>query len=341
MKILCRTLPAWALLIACLPPMVQAQERGGAVTGMVIDSADQPISGVLVFIDGAVSPVLTGAVGTFRLEVVGQGTHVLNFRKAGFEPRTFRLPITGDDGDRRDVGVIRLEPGPDPTGTVAGRITEAIGGRPVGGAIVELNGNMVAVTSADGIFNVEQVPLAWGLNQFHVRHLSYAPVTEDLWLVNPDDLFAFAVVLIPVPVAVVPEIVVEVDRTLMVYGRMRPFYERRARGLGLFITRQEIERRNPTRITDVFNGMPGVQLRPIGLTRVQVTFTRAGRGFNDVCPSPDLFFNGALIQGGLFLNDIINPEEIEGIELYRGTAETPPQFQKPGSTCGSIVIWTR
>jgi hypothetical protein len=341
MKNLWRTLSVLVAVIACLPPTVQALQRGGTVTGMVIDSADQPISGVLVFVVGGVSPVLTGAIGRFQIEIATAGTHVLNFRKAGLEPRTFRVPVTEDDGDApQDVGVIRLEPGPEPVGTVAGRVTEAIGGLPVGGAVVELNGNLIAVTNANGVFNVPNVPLAWGPNEFNVRHLSYAEVNESVWLVNPNEVFAFDVVLIPVPLTV-PEIVVDIDRTLLVYGRMKPFYERRASGLGFFFTRQEIIDRNPIMITDVLNGLPGVQLVTLGLTQVQVTFTRAGRGLSDPCPSPDLYFNGALVQGGFFLNDIIDPEQVEAMEIYRGTAETPQQFQKPGSTCGAIVIWTR
>lgn len=341
MRIPGRTLPVLAALIACLPPTVQALQRGGTVTGMIIDSVDQPISGVLVFVEGGVSPVLTGAIGRFEIEIATAGTHVLNFRKVGLAPRTFRVPVTEDAGNGPlDVGVIRLEPGPDPVGTVAGLVTEAIGGLPVGGAVVELNGNLIAVTTADGIFNVPNVPLAWGPNKFDVRHLSYAEVSDDVWLVNPNETFAFNVVLIPVPLTV-PHIVVEVDRTLMVYGRMKPFYERRASGFGLFFTRQEITERNPTVITDVLVGLPGVQLVTRGLTQVQVIFTRAARGFSDPCPSPDIFFNGALVQGGFFLNDIIHPDQVEAIEIYRSLTETPLQFQKPTSTCGSIVIWTR
>ncbi len=341
MKILCRTLPVWAL-IACLPPMVHAQTPRGTLTGTVIDSANQPISGVIVFIDGGITnPVLTGAVGAFRVEVVTPGTHVLNFRKAGFTPRTFRLPATRNDGDRTDVGVIRLEQGPDPTGTVAGTVTDAVTGRGVRSALVKINDVVVAVSGADGAFRAFQVPLEWGPNQFEVNHLSYGEVINDLWFVNPEDAFAFDVTLVPVPVAVVPEIVVEVDRTLMVYGRMRQFYQRRASGLGFFFTRREIEERNPTQMTDVFNGLPGVQLQAFGLTRVAVTFTRAARFLSNPCDSPDLYVDGALVAGGFFLNDLLSPEQVEGIELYRGTSETPLQFQKPGSTCGAIVLWTR
>ena len=342
-----RSLATWALLICCIPPALQAQAgpaRQGPtsiVTGTVIDPADQPIDGVLVYIDGAVRPVLTGAVGSFRLEFVAHGTHALNFRKSGFAPRTFRLPLTPGDGDRKDIGVVRLEPGPEPTSTIAGTVTEGISGRPVAGALVSLNGNTVAVTNADGTFRVQRAPVGWGPNQFHVRHLSFADVTDDIWVASPDEAFALDVTLIPVPVAEVPEIVVEVDRTMMVYGRMRPFYERRNLGLGDFFTRRDIEARNPTNVSDVLSGLPGVRLRQVGLTGMSITLTRAIRGFNAPCESPAIFIDGARVEGGLYLNQLLTPDQMEAMEVYQGTLETPQEFTIPNENCGAIVIWTR
>lgn len=341
MNLFCRTLAAWALLMTGLPPTVQAQEKTSTVTGTVIDYANQPIGDVLVFIDGGVSPVVTGAVGAFRLEIGTPGPHVLNFRKAGLAPRTFRLPIPQGDGDRQDVGVIQLEPGLAPTGTVAGRVIDAVGRNPVAGALVAINGNTIAVTTPNGVFNVDRVPLEWGPNQLHVRHLSYADVTDDIWVANTEDVLAYDVVLIPVPVAVVPEVVVEVDRTLMVYGRMRQFYQRRNIGMGDFFTRQDIEDRNVTDITDVLSGLPGVRLQPADLTGVKITFTRAARGLADPCDSPAIFLDGALVQGGLYLDQLVRPDQVEGMEVYQGILETPQQFTTPGETCGAIVIWTR
>ena len=341
MNLFCRTLASGALLMVSLAPTVHAQEDISVVTGTVIDYANQPISDVLVFLDGGINPVVTGAVGAFRLEVDRQGEHVLNFRKSGFAPRTFRLPTPQGDEVRQDVGVIQLEPGLAPTGTVAGRVVEAVGGQPVAGALVAVNGNTVAVTSADGVFNVDRVPLAWGPNQLHVRHLSYADVTDDIWVANTEDVLAYDVMLVPVPVAVVPEVVVEVDRTLMVYGRMRPFYQRRNRGQGDFFTREEIEQKNPRELTDVFFGVPGIIMREVGLTGMQITFQRGARGFRDSCENPAFYLDGALVQGGIYVNQLVNIESVEAIEVYQGVAEIPLEFMSARETCGVIVIWTR
>ena len=39
--------------------------------------------------------------------------------------------------------------------------------------------------------------------------------------------------------------------------------------------------------------------------------------------------------------DLIPPNDIEGIELYKGSSETPPQFNRMNAVCGVIVVWTR
>ena len=121
---------SFAVFIARLPSTVLAQERTRTVTGAIVDSASQPISGVLVFVDGETGRDTTGAVGAFQLEGLDPGTHRLNFRKEGFAPRTFRLTLAQGDGDRRDIGVFGLEAGPDPTTTLTGRVIEGGSGEP-------------------------------------------------------------------------------------------------------------------------------------------------------------------------------------------------------------------
>ncbi len=39
--------------------------------------------------------------------------------------------------------------------------------------------------------------------------------------------------------------------------------------------------------------------------------------------------------------DDIPPDEIVGIEIYKGPASTPPIFARQGGSCGVIAIWTR
>ena len=41
------------------------------------------------------------------------------------------------------------------------------------------------------------------------------------------------------------------------------------------------------------------------------------------------------------LDDIVEPANIAGIEIYRSPAELPARFGGAESACGVIVIWTR
>lgn len=36
-----------------------------------------------------------------------------------------------------------------------------------------------------------------------------------------------------------------------------------------------------------------------------------------------------------------SPAGIEGIEIYTGTSQTPPQYNRTSGGCGVILIWTR
>ena len=335
----------FAVFIACLPSIVLAQEQPRTVTGTVVDAANRPVSGVLVFVDEESGLTITGAVGSFRLGGVPLGTHRLNFRKKGYGPRTFRLTLEQNAGNRRDIGVIILEAGPDPTTTLTGRVLEGGSGQPVEGAGVELNGNVVAVSGGDGRFRASRVPITWGSNQVQVSRLSYLNETSDLWIADPNETIDLSVTLHPEPIEV-GGVVVEGDRRRRLFERrMRPFYERRERGFGDFFTRSEIEERNPREFTDVLRGVPGVVLIRDNFS-VQVRFSRSmkGLGGGTGCSSPQIYLDGAVLgAAGAYVNldYLVRPEQLEAIEVYKGPAEVPPEFGMTGSACGVIVIWTR
>jgi hypothetical protein len=335
----------FAVFIACLPSIALGQEQPRTVTGTVVDAANRPVSGVLVFVDEESGLTITGAVGSFRLGGLTPGTRRLSFRKKGYGPRTFRLTLEQDAGNHRDIGVISLEAGPDPTATFAGRVLEGGSGQPVEGAGVELNGNVVAVRGGDGRFRASRVPITWGSNQIQVSRLSYLNETSELWIADPNETIDLSVTLHPEPIEV-GGVVVEGDRRQRLFERrMRPFYERRERGSGDFFTRSEIEERGPVEFTDLLRRVPGVVLTQNNFS-VQIRFSRAMRslGGGTGCSSPLIFLDGALIGGAgdyVNLDNLVRPDEVEGIEVYKGPSQIPPQFNMTGSACGVIVIWTR
>ena len=79
-----RTLLEWILVIPPLPsPVLMAQEPTGTVTGVVVDEGNQPLGGVLVFVDEGSLVDSTSLAGVFELDGVPPGSHLVSVRKAG------------------------------------------------------------------------------------------------------------------------------------------------------------------------------------------------------------------------------------------------------------------
>jgi hypothetical protein len=59
-----------------------------------------------------------------------------------------------------------------------------------------------------------------------------------------------------------------------------------------------------------------------------------------------IFLDGMLITRGspggeVLIDDIVNPLDVEAIEVFRGLASVPPEFLTPDARCGVVAIWTR
>lgn len=119
------------------------------------------------------------------------------------------------------------------------------------------------------------------------------------------------------------------------------FEDRRAAGLGVFVTREDIVKRNTLRLSDVMRGQRGVHLVRLSNGSYGVRFAAfAGRERN--C-APEIWIDGQRARG-MEIDDI-PANTVEAIELYRSTATTPFQFTAAAGTistrCGTIVIWSR
>lgn len=110
------------------------------------------------------------------------------------------------------------------------------------------------------------------------------------------------------------------------------FDDRRARGFGSFMTRAEIEKRNPLRTSDLFRTISGVTVIPNG----GMGEVRMARSMG--C-APDIYIDGLEARG--FRVDDIPPVDIAGIEVFHGPSETPVRFRRLWAGCGVVSIWTR
>jgi len=146
--------------------------------------------------------------------------------------------------------------------------------------------------------------------------------------------------------------------------QLQGFYQRMSAGFGYFITRDDIQRRNPLYASDLLLTIPGVRLGATSMIGRRTLITTRALRVGGPCPV-QIFVDGFHINrrrprvsesfvdstgsravvddsdAGLSLDDFVNPSEIEGVEVYKGTSDTPAEFWSPDAVCGTVVVWTR
>lgn len=214
---------------------------------------------------------------------------------------------------------------------LTGRVT-ATNGQPLEGAQILLLGtNLGGRTDQNGSFRLGGLP--GGTQSIEVRQIGYAPRR-------------YAVDLAPNKTSKVNPVLEEravVLEAVEVAGKkgsgIPGFDQRKKNGFGTYITRDDIEKRGAIRTTDLFRTIPGVQVQWNG-SGYTVQMSRAASGY---CPV-QYYIDGSpfLSTGGDDMDQIVQPQDIQAIEVYKGATETPAEFQTGGSAaCGTIVIWTR
>lgn len=130
-------------------------------------------------------------------------------------------------------------------------------------------------------------------------------------------------------------------------GRMQEFWARRMVGLGVFVTRAEIDRSRPPRTVDLFRSILGVRIMTSnsGFSRLvsgrqSISGMRGNSAAANGC-AMQFYVDGIFMTPGTFSVDEIPPETLEALEVYRGPSEIPARFRQRDTACGLVVIWTR
>ena len=219
-------------------------------------------------------------------------------------------------------------------GTLRGVVVDSASRAPVAYADVAIIAlHMVTRADSEGHFTMHKLPQ--GRIELSIRRLGFQPQRETIVLSGgPNDSVRVALVAQPEVLSAVAVSAGERRRRQMV----EDFYLRRARGIGTFVTREDLEARHARLPTDVLN-LPGIALQR---TRygVAVRFTSTSNVRRDC--APNLWVDGQRAAGMEL--DEIPVDDIEGIELYNGPSTTPAQFWQgnlSNSACGTIVVWSR
>jgi hypothetical protein len=207
-------------------------------------------------------------------------------------------------------------------------------GHGIPGAEVRARGNVVvAITNDSGRFHVAQMPV--GARGVFVRRLGFAPQRAPIQASAAGSIDSVDVVLTAV-VHTLAAIEAQDPHDSLSRKVLADFWQRRSRGFGKFVTRDEIERKGASRFVDVVRSVSSVSIMNYG-GRSEIRFRGAAIGSAN-CP-PQYWIDGIPLDRGSA--DEIYPENVEAIELYASPATTPPQFNTRSATCGTVVVWSR
>ncbi len=184
----------------------------------------------------------------------------------------------------------------------------------------------------------------------HVKRIGYSENTGGPFLVETGDTLSVQFRVMETAESL-GEVTVEgtpYEQTLIEnYLKSNNFYTRQKRGLGVFMTREEIEEKNAVQMADLFRGMHGVRVSVTPYGETVISSNRRS------C-SPDVIVNGHTVNfsaplvlegtGNVGLPVKIerhaNLENLVGVEIYAGIPGQPAEFG-PKSYCGAVVLWTR
>jgi hypothetical protein len=292
------------------------------------------ICGLPAGVDGSVQAEFNGQK-TAEVHVVMDETNPLAFQSLRIGTTTVAqapvdttprapgaAPAKADSGPPRLRGPARL----------TGRVVNAAGA-PVANARVDVQGTGAATLSRqDGSFGFTDLPS--GTQSLVVRQLGFEPVETAV------ELSARAprqvTVTMAKPARVLETVAVTAERSKEGLDQVG-FNRRQKTGFGYFMSTEDIEKRQATRMTDLFRTVPSLRVVPSGMDYV----VESGRDVQGGCVR--YVVDGAPYNA-LFPGDIdrlMPPNDVAAVEVYSGSS-TPAEFQAPGnSSCTTIVMWSR
>lgn len=215
------------------------------------------------------------------------------------------------------------------TAAIRGRIVEQGTGTPVFGARVTLLGTAKAATS-DSAGRFAFGALAGGLYVVQVSDIGFTKGIFQLE-VGEGEAIDRTFELTPRTYGLEP---MTVEARRRVQGRRyEEFHQRAARGLGTFITQDQIAKRDPVNLMQLLRTVRGVRAECAGSDCI-VKFQGQPTGCEPKYILDNLPSDSRVAQS-------LMPRDLYGVEVYRGAAEVPAEYGGMDAACGVIVIWTK
>lgn len=199
------------------------------------------------------------------------------------------------------------------------------------------------VTDRAGRFSFPEVPS--GTHQVLIQAVGLRTVMFEVVLL-PGEIYRSRIIL-EEGVQRLAEVTVKAPPPDANARRLQAFARRRQRGLGVFLTREDLDRREPRVLSDALVSINGTRVLDRGSGRVLmssrglVPYRMAGGLAAGPCILR-VVVDGVPMPPGHTV-DHVPPSEILAVEVYAGAASMPVEFAhwQEDSWCGLVVIWTR
>lgn len=224
-------------------------------------------------------------------------------------------------------------------------------GRPVPGSLVRIDSTDWRPTSDSG--TIQLAGIAPGRHLLEARAIGYAVSAFHVRL-DPNDAASVGMTLHRAATVTLNDVVVKASP-----DTLRPpvatrhdwtegFAHRKQFNVGgVFLDQGQIERRGAYKMTQLLANLPGVEVREVrnefGEYNPYIVMRGVSTVGGETCPI-SYFLDGhpySLSQGET-VDQIIQPHDVQAVEVYPGASQVPARFKTATSArCGVIVIWSR
>jgi hypothetical protein len=222
------------------------------------------------------------------------------------------------------------------TAVLSTTVTDSATGQPLHSAQVVVRGTRArGLTAPDGTLSLQGLPT--GRYSVQVSLVGYATRLQDAVLE------AGLTTGVQLALGVRPVRLAEVEADARTWGQRyldaHGFSDRRRTVPGAFITRAQIEHDRPRSLSFMlrrFSRMTTSDDTWSSTSRPRATNNLGGQG---ECV-PNYFVDGLLVTNLDIAS--IPIDTVEGVEVYSGASEVPPDFNRDNrGACGAVIIWTR
>jgi hypothetical protein len=214
-------------------------------------------------------------------------------------------------------------------------------GEPIEGAqVTDALNKVSALTTKTGTVTLAFLPDGGSL--VRIQKLGYEPATI-LAAISPSDTVPLTVVLTAVA-RTLPTVVTTDSSPRYRSPTLREFEERRRSGAGgHFVSEAELRKHDNQKMTSLIRTFPGLRVN-CSRTGVTACFATSTRQVSKLALSggpcrPDIYMDGVPSPD----DDLerLNVDQFAGVEYYAGGASIPAKYNRVGSSCGVILLWTR